>query len=149
MSDIFKIRIDATCPSHARSELTARQHEIVIDEPPRRGGTDLGPTPLETMLASFLGCTNVIANLLAEEMAIPIDGLALSLTGHLDRRSIFDEAGLAVPFPTIELNVDITTAAPEAEIDRLKAALAKRCPVSRILREAGSEIIETWNVERP
>ena len=70
MPEIFKISVAAACPSHSRTDVTARQHTIVIDEPPHRGGTDVAQTPLETLLASFLGCNNVIANMIAEDIGI-------------------------------------------------------------------------------
>ena len=126
-----------------------RKHTVIVDEPTARGGTDLAATPLETMLSSFLACTNVVANMIAEDMGIEIDHMALSLVGHFDTRGVFDNAPVSVPFPTIELQVDVTTSATETEIDQLKTALARRCPVSVILRESGSDIVETWRIVRP
>lgn len=149
MPEIFKISVAAACPSHSRTDVSARQHTIVIDEPPHRGGTDVAQTPLETLLASFLGCTNVIANMIAEDMGIEIDNLSLSLTAKLDTRGVFDKARVKVPFPEIALTVDVTTEADDAQIEELKTALARRCPVSTILRQSGSQVIETWNVTRP
>ncbi len=146
MPDLFKISMAAECPTGARTEIAARTHRLVIDEPPARHGTDLGPTPLETLLSAYLACTNVIANRIAEEFGITIEKLALRLTGHLDTRGIFNKGDTPVPFPRIDLFVEIATDASSEQVERLKTELARRCPVSRILREAGSEIVETWTV---
>ena len=146
MPSIFKISVSAACPTHARTEVSARQHTLIIDEPPNREGTDLAPSPLETMLGSYLGCTNVIANVLAEEMGFEITSLSLALTGHFDSRGVFGKADVEVPFPEIDLTVDIATTGTAEQVMELKAALTKRCPVSVILRQAGSVINETWNV---
>ena len=97
MPDIFKISVKADCPSHARTDISARQHTVVIDEPPQRAGTDLGPSPLETLLGAYLGCTNVIANVLAEEMGFEIISLSLRLTGHFDTRGVFGTADVTLP----------------------------------------------------
>ncbi len=36
-----------------------------MDEPETRHGTDLGPSPLDTLVASLAGCTNVLLNKIA------------------------------------------------------------------------------------
>jgi len=149
MPDIFKIQVTGTCPSHARTELKARQHRVTVDEPRERGGEDTAPTPLETLFCSYLACTNVIANLLAHEMGVEIKDMSFELTAHFDTRGVFGKAEVAVPFPDIDLTVDITTEAGEDELERLQAALARRCPVSAVLRGAGCRINETWHVNRP
>lgn len=148
MPETFKIPVTAECPSHARSDVKARHHQFIIDEPPARNGTDLGPSPLETMLSSYLGCTNVIANMISEEMGIKISELRMSLMGYLDTRGVFGKADVAVPFPKITLKVHLCTDADDQAMEKLKSALAKRCPVSVILRQAGCQIEEEWNVER-
>lgn len=145
MPDTFRIRVSGACPTRARTEIRARQHRTVIDEPPAREGTDLGPSPLETMLSSYLGCTNVVANMIAEEMGITIRRMNLALVGHFDTRGVFNKADVTVPFPVIELVVDIDCDADDRALEELKATLARRCPVSMILRQAGSEIRQTWN----
>lgn len=79
MPNIFKISVRGSCPTRTRTETTMRHHKLVLDEPPQRNGTDLGPTPLETTLAAYLGCTNVIGNILAEEMGIEIKTMSFEL----------------------------------------------------------------------
>lgn len=56
---------------------------------------------------------------------------------------------MRVPFPRIDLFVTLVTEAGESEIGRLRSALAERCPVSVILRGAGSAIVEQWSVTKP
>ena len=53
---------------------------------------------------------------------------------------------MPVPFPTIELNVKVTTSGTEEDMVRLRADMNLRCPMSVILRQAGSNIVETWVV---
>ncbi len=149
MPTTFPIRVTATCATPARTETRARQHQMVIDEPPARNGTDLGQSPLETLLSSFLGCTNVIANMIAEDMGIAIELRDLKVVGHLDTRGVFGKADVTVPFPRIVLEVDLVTVATDGQVEELKLSLAKRCPVSAILRGAGCLIEERWTVTRP
>ena len=139
--------IKAECPTHARTHARMRSHEIVIDEPKIRGGTDLGPTPVETYFASLAGCTNVISHRIAEEMGIEMEDYLVEILGQLDNRGIRDEADIEVPFPSIELTIAFKTASSEGQVMALKEALTRRCPVGRAMRASGSDIIETWNVD--
>ncbi len=146
MPAILKIRLKADCPTHSRTEVSARQHKLLIDEPPSRDGSDLAQTPLETLLSSFLGCTNVVANYVADEMDIEITEMDLQLVGHFDTRGFLGTEDIDTQFPQIELIANIETDADPSQIDELKERLATRCPVSAILRKSGTEFIETWNI---
>ncbi|MCY6383722.1 OsmC family protein [Hoeflea prorocentri] len=146
MPDSFPIEIDGMAISAAKTELTARQHTIVIDEPPERGGTDIAATPLEHMLSSFLACTNVITQFVAVQKRLKIRGMSMSLVGHFDTRGVFEKASVRCPFPTIEMKVEIQSDMSLDELHDLKAAVARRCPVSVILREAGCQIEDVWQL---
>ena len=145
MPKIFNIHVSGTGETAARTELKARSHRVVVDEPVERGGTDLAATPLETMLSSYLACTSVIANLVAKEKGIEIDGIDLQLKAGFDTRGVMGLADVTIPFPNIEMLVDINTPASQSEIDELRAAVAVRCPISVILLQAGVKIEGTWS----
>ena len=149
MPDIFKITVKGACSGHGRTDVSARKHTVLIDEPASRGGTDVGASPLETLLASFAGCTNVIATDIAEEMGLDIKIMSVEIAGSLDTRGFRNVADVSVPFPEVEIKVEFAGDVSESQVDELKTALAKRCPVSVIFRQAGSKIIETWNVTKP
>src|SRR5262252_2221376 len=55
-------RIRGDCPTHSRTEISVRDVRTVIDEPKEREGTNMGPTPTETMVAALIACTNVISH---------------------------------------------------------------------------------------
>ena len=131
MPDLFKIDVKGHAVSHARTEMVARGKVVTTDEPPERGGTDLFATPLETMLSSFLGCTNVITNFVAGLQKI-----------HL--RGVFGKAEIGTPFPVIELKVVLDTDASDEQIAKLARIVGEKCPVSVLLRRAGCEIQESW-----
>lgn len=141
---LFRIRVAGDGVSAARADLTARHHRITVDEPAERGGTDVAATPLETMLAAFLSCTNVIAHVVAGDMGLKIDGMKLEAVGEFDNRGVFAKADVSVPFPRILLEVGLDTDATPDQIEALREAVARRCPVSVILRQAGTRIEERW-----
>ncbi len=146
---IIKVALEGHCPTMSLTQVKVRGHSFVIDEPPYRHGTDVGPTPLETMLGALIGCTNVITRRVAHERGVELTVKKIDVVGHLDHRGIDQEADVPVPFPLIELKLIVRTAADEALIDSMRAEIAKRCPMSVILKQAGSRIEETWTVERP
>ena len=59
-------RIHGNCrPIRARK----LPYATVIDEPKEREGTNMGPTPAETMVAALFACTNVISHKCAKSTA--------------------------------------------------------------------------------
>jgi uncharacterized OsmC-like protein len=145
---LTQIKLQGTCPTHARTHVKAGLHEVVIDEPRSRGGTDVAATPLETMVASLIGCTNVILNKIAARDGIVVDSLTVDAEATLDRRGTMLQEEVSVPFPTIKLGIAFSTNADDARIARLKADLGRFCPVSKILRQSGTRIEEDWRVAR-
>jgi uncharacterized OsmC-like protein len=142
------IALQGDCPTHARTHVKAGRHELVIDEPKARGGTDMAPTPLETMIGSLIGCTNVILNKIAHRDGVAVENLTVSAEAMLDRRGVTLQEEIAVPFPTIRLAIGFLTDADEPKVAKLKSDLGRFCPVSKILRQSGSKIEEIWNVSR-
>ena len=83
----FTASARSTSPS--RVDVDVRQFTFVVDEPPSLGGTDLGPNPVELLLASLLGCLNVVVHLVAQERAVHVRSLHLTAEGDLDPALLF------------------------------------------------------------
>src|SRR6516164_11118792 len=58
------------------------------------------------MIASLLGCTNVILNRVAEKNHVEVQALSLAAEASFDRRGVMLEEEVAVPFPEIRLTID-------------------------------------------
>jgi len=133
------------CPSHSVSKCSIRDVEMTIDEPVERGGTNLGLTPTEAAVAALIGCTNVISNKCAEKLGIDIGHLDIEAKYDFDRRGVLLTEEVNVPFPKIVLNIVSDGPATEAELQKVSTELAKFCAVSKVFREAGTEIVENWS----
>ena len=142
--ELIRVELQAHCPTMSLTEVKVRGHSLVVDEPPFRHGTDVGPTPLETMLAALMSCTHVIAARIAHERGVRLDFKDMSCVGHLDHRGIDKEADVPVPFPRIDLAVKASTDMDEAALEDFMTELEARCPMSVILRQAGSKIEQNW-----
>ncbi len=144
MKTTVKLRADGVATSHARTEISSRDISFAIDEPMERGGTNTGPTPTETTIAALIGCTNVIGNKCADALGVDIGHMTISATCDFDRRGVTLTEEIDVPFQRIELKVACDGPASQPEIDRVAADVAKYCPLSKLFRQAGTEIVETW-----
>ena len=71
-NNVINMKLEGASKSHARTDILARDVESVIDEPVARGGTNLGLTPTETLVAALIGCTNVISHRIIEKMGFKI-----------------------------------------------------------------------------
>lgn len=139
-----KLRAAGQSPSHSLSNIAIRDLNFSIDEPEARGGTNLGPTPTDTALAALIGCTNVIAHKCAETLLIDIGHLDISLVCDFDRRGVTLQEEIDIPFSKIKLTILADGSASEAELAKLGEEVSKYCPLSKLFKQAGTEIEEIW-----
>jgi len=144
-----RMKLGGACPSHSRTDVSVRDVRVTIDEPVERGGTNLGLSPTETLMASLVGCTNVITHKVAKKNGVELKAMSVRLEADFDRRGVTLAEEVAVPFPSVTLYIDVTTDADDAAIERVKRELAMFCPVSKVIRGSGSEVKEIWTVTRP
>lgn len=142
-------RLEGRCTSHSRTDVTVRDRSMVIDEPLERGGTNQGFTPTETLMASAIGCTNVITHKVAAKNGVAIKSMNVRLEAEFDRRGVMLQEEIERPFSSVTLTIDLETDAEPAALERVKRELAMFCPVSKVFRSAGIALKEVWNVSRP
>lgn len=145
---VVTMKQEGVANSHARLDITVRDIQFCIDEPEARGGTNQGPSPTETLLASLLGCTNVITHKVAKKHQVDIRNMKIRLEAQFNRKGVILEEEVDIPFTHIKLFIDFSSNAESAQIDQMKADLRKFCAVSKVLRQAGTEIEEIWTVEK-
>src|SRR5215470_3942517 len=80
-------RIQGNCPTHSRTEISVRDVKAVIDEPKEREGTNMGPTPTETMVAALIACTNVISHKCAKKHGVDFKAMTPSRRSTAAARS--------------------------------------------------------------
>ena len=146
--NVVTLRLEASCPSHARTDVLVRDMELTIDEPVERGGTNLGPSPTETMLGALAGCTNVIAHKCAAKNGVTFQSFYVEIKSSFDRRGVTLQDEIDVPFENIDVIIDVITDADDASMDLVKSDLTKYCPVSKVFRQAGSNVTDVWNITK-
>src|SRR5262249_44733655 len=94
-------RIRGNCPTHSRTEISVRDVKGVVDEPKEREGTNMGPTPTETMVAALIACTNVITHKCAKKHGVELKAMTIDAESTFDRRGAQLLEEIEVPFQKI------------------------------------------------
>ena len=145
MSDnVVHMKLDGSSKSHSRTDIITRDVESVIDEPIARGGTNLGMSPTETLVSSLIGCTNVITHRIMEKMGFKIDSLNIKSKTMFNRDGVGLIQEVKVPFPEINVDIDISTDASENDLIEVQKQLAMYCPIAKVIRNSGTKINENW-----
>ena len=117
---------------------------LVSDEPPSRGGEDLGQTPLELLLASLCACTTVSTGRMADKLRFAYSDLETEAEGELDTRGRKGTAHVPVHYRTVRLRVRIATDEPDSRLAKLADLVGRYCPVDSLIRAAVPDYQVTW-----
>ena len=131
-----------------RSEAALRAHRLVVDEPPELGGTDAGPNPVELVLAALGTCQEITYRAYAAALGIPLDRVAVTLTGTLDLKGFFAVDDAVRPgYQKISGTVRLESSASDEQLEMLRNAVNAHCPVLDIIRNPVPVTLDL-NVER-
>lgn len=121
-----------------------RSHRWIIDEPEHKGSSDLGPTPLESLLGSLVGCKSVVLKLVADAIGFKFSDLNVTCEGTADMRGARGVKGVRPFFSTVNMTIEITTAESEKRLEMLRRNVEQRCPVMNLFESADVEMNVTW-----
>jgi len=97
-------------------------HEIIVDEPPDRGGTDTGPRPTQLLAASLAGCTAITMEMYADRKGWELGALEVTVDMDYDG-----------PVPNrFDVQVHLPTELDEEQRRKL-LVIATKCPVHKVL----------------
>ncbi len=122
-------RSDLRIVSGLKFEARRRQFMFYVDEPPERGGTDAGPSPLAYFIAGAASC-------LLNQFSMLAMGRDIRLRGTLSARANFDRR-LGGSFESIEYDIKLESTAPADEILRISKEALGMCYANNTLRRAG------------
>jgi uncharacterized OsmC-like protein len=143
--DIVVNRARGRMLTRTATELRVRDlAPTVSDEPPKRGGENRGPSPLELVLFSLCACTNVTTGRMAAKLRFEYSELETEAEGELDTRGRKGTAEVPVHYRAVRLRVRIATEESDARIERLAGLVGRYCPVDSLMRAAVDEYVVGW-----
>lgn len=122
-----------------RTEVLARGHALIADEPVAVGGADLGPTPYDLLAAALGACTSMTLGMYARRKGWPLEEATVRV--RHTRIHARDSEGCDDREPRMDrLSREITLEGDlDADQRERLMEIADRCPVHRTL-SAGVEI---------
>lgn len=107
------------------------QQTLTMDQPKNAGGQDLGPTPLEAILAAVAGCFGTIGRFIAHQQKINLRGMRFELEADYDPDGLLGRNSKVRPgFQELRVIVDIDADLDQAGKADLLALIEQRCPVA-------------------
>ncbi len=120
-----------TARSRYHSEILARTHSLVADEPLAAGGTDTGPSPFELLMAALGACTTITLRMYADRKEWPLEEIRVSL-GHRKLPPPEHTPGAEGRPREHEIAQDLELVGPlDGEQRARLLEIAHRCPVHR------------------
>jgi uncharacterized OsmC-like protein len=124
-----------------------RSHRWIIDEPEHKGSTDLGPTPLESLLGSLVGCESVVLKLVADAIGFKFSDLNITCEGTADMRGARGVKGVRPYFSAVSMTIEITTSESGKRLETLRQNVEQRCPVMNLFESADVDMKVTWTAK--
>lgn len=104
-----------------RTELKARKHTLIADEPEEEGGKDLGPRPGDFYRMSLASCTAITLRMYANRKKLDVKKIEVTVASE-------QVEGKTILFTDIEISGNLD----EAQRQRM-LQIAKLCPVHKVL----------------
>ena len=120
-----------------RTEVQARGHTFVADEPIRAGGGDEGPNPYDLLVAGLGACTGMTLRMYADRKEWPLEEVVVHLRHskiHVadSEADASDDRKPSAKIDQIEREIEVLGELDDTQRARL-LEIANRCPVHRTL----------------
>ena len=117
------VHVEARSTGRLSAVVTAREHELRVDEPLDVGGGDLGMMPTELLLSALASCFCLAVAHVAGKRDIELPGLRVTVDGERIGREL--RYG--------RLRIEVAAAAGEYDLDALVERAKPFCWVSNML----------------
>lgn len=112
-------------------EVQCGNHRIVMDQPVHAAGQDLGPTPLELILAAVAGCFGTIGRLLAHQRKIELRGMRFEMQADYDPAGLLGRDTSVRPgFQALRVLVEIDADLSAEHKQAFLLEVERRCPLA-------------------
>ena len=114
-------------------EINVGAHRLAGDEPVSAGGTDMGPTPYDLLLAALGSCTSMTIGMYARRKQWPLESVTVRLR-HSKVHAADCESCETQPTLLDRIDREVQLFGPLGEEQRSRLLdIANKCPVHRTL----------------
>lgn len=110
-------------------ETKARSFTIIQDEPKSMGGTDIGMSPVETLLCALGACQVIVAGAFAKAHGVEFEDFRIELEGDIDLDGFKGVKGVRPGFQAIRYKMYFKTNESQEKMERFAAFIERTCPV--------------------
>ena len=121
----------------------ARGKSIVLDEPEAFGGTDIGLSPVEALLAGLGSCKAIAGRMFAEKLGIKLHELEIEVSGNLNTDGFLGDENVKIGFTDIHATYRVKADNTEEEILHFVKFVESHCPVGDTLINPASISFDT------
>ena len=118
-----------------RTDISVGLHTLIADEPVALGGTGLGATPYELLLASLGSCMAMTLRMYADRKGWPLESVRVHLrTAQAHEKDCENCETEEVGIPRVARRIDLAGPLTDEQRTRL-LQIADRCPVKQTLQK--------------
>lgn len=121
----MEIRVLGNRISPTKTKVQCSGFEVLID---KLGGE--APSPLDLTLAALIGCLNITATLVAQEMGIGIEDASFEARGVFNPAVFYGKEGPRAGFKEVSVTLRLKTNVDESKLKEFIGKVEERCPVS-------------------
>ncbi|HJX29296.1 MAG TPA: OsmC family protein [Thermoanaerobaculia bacterium] len=130
-----------SAPTFGRVLCNARNHHFVVDGPVQNGCPGEAPTPAEIFLSAVAACGVEIIHVISRDEGIPLQRVAVTLRGMIDRsRQAREDVTL---FNSVRIHL-VLSGVDEAQAAALVKGFQRRCPLYGTVATATADVEVTW-----
>lgn len=124
-----------------RTDIVAGAHAVVVDEPLAVGGSNMGPTPYDLLLASIGACTAMTVRMYATRKQWPLDAIEVAMRTARAHAADCEECAARDPLAPLRLERRVVLHGALSDEQRTRLLwIADRCPVKQVLGR-GAEVV--------
>lgn len=106
-------------------------HVIRMDQPRNAAGQDLGPTPLEIILAAVAGCFGTIGRFIAHQRKFELRGMQFEIEADYDPDGLLGRRSDVRPgFQALRVRVEMDCDLSRDEQQAVLREIEQRCPLA-------------------
>lgn len=123
--------------------VSAGNHVIRMDQPQNAAGLDLGPTPLELILAAVAGCFGTIGRFIAHQRKFELRGMRFEIEADYDPDGLLGRRDDVRPgFQALRVRVQMDCDLSREEQQAVLREIERRCPLADNLLH-GTDLLTT------